>query len=82
MERRVKIGVALSADGEMEVDLSEDFRRNAATCLSKAREARTVEAQAEWLDMADFWFRLALQSEGRNAPFGPAAQDASPKPQR
>jgi hypothetical protein len=51
--------------GEMPVDLSEDFRKNAATCVAKAREAKTPDARAEWLSMADFWFQLAQQSEGR-----------------
>ena len=48
------------------MDLSEDFRNNAATCVAKAREAKTPEARAEWLSMAEFWFQLAQQSEVRS----------------
>ena len=48
------------------VNLAEDFRRNATECLERSREAKTVEAQAEWLSMAEFWYQLAQQTELRN----------------
>jgi hypothetical protein len=57
------------------VDLSDDFRKNAAECLKRSREAKTIEAQAEWLSMADFWLRLAQHGEERQA-LNPPAQDS------
>ena len=48
------------------MNLAEDFRRNATECLERSREAKSVEAQAEWLSMAEFWYQLAQQTELRN----------------
>ena len=65
MERTPAPGVALGTDGDVCVHLADDFYKNAAECLERSRAARTVEAQAEWLSMADFWFQLAQQTEQR-----------------
>jgi hypothetical protein len=47
------------------VNLAGDFYRNAKECLERSREAKSLEAQAEWLSMADFWYQLAQQTEQR-----------------
>jgi hypothetical protein len=70
------------------VNLAEDFYRNATECLERSREAKTVEAQAEWLSMADFWYQLAQQTEQRNgdhpaeSDIGVAAQPLTNDPDR
>jgi hypothetical protein len=49
------------------VELSQDFRANAAECLKLSQEASSRGAQSYWLAMAQFWFQLAQHAEDREA---------------
>jgi len=53
--------------GNLELELSEEFRRNARECLRLSREAGSLSSQAHWVSMAQFWFRLAQHVEDRDA---------------
>jgi hypothetical protein len=58
------------------VDLAEEFRRHASDCFRWAKDARSIADQVRWLEMAQFWLRLAQHAEEQEAmrPTG-----ASPK---
>ncbi len=43
------------------MDLAAEFLENADECLRLAQEAHTIEAQIQWLSMAQFWRNLARQ---------------------
>jgi hypothetical protein len=53
--------------GMVALDLSDDWRKNAADCLKLSQEAHTLESRHYWLSMAAFWFRLAQHAEDREA---------------
>ncbi len=56
--------------------LAEDFRARAGECFRWSKEARSIADQVRWLQMAQFWLRLAQHAEEREAmEFG----DPSPK---
>jgi hypothetical protein len=61
------------------VELSKEFRKNAAECLKLSQEANSLEAQGYWIAMAQFWLDLAVHAEDRKAiesvdPVAAAAQ--------
>ena len=45
------------------MDLPGQFRTRAQHCLALSREASTIEAQAHWVAMAQFWFNLSEMAE-------------------
>jgi hypothetical protein len=49
------------------VELSQDFRANAAECLKLSQEASSRGSQSYWVAMAQFWFQLAQHAEDREA---------------
>ena len=49
------------------LELSKEFRKNAAECLQLSRKARSLAAQGYWVAMAQFWFDLAVHAEDRDA---------------
>jgi hypothetical protein len=49
------------------VDLGEEFRARAGECFRWSKEARSIEDQVRWLEMAQFWLRLARHAEEREA---------------
>ena len=53
--------------GEYCVELSKEFRANAAQCLKLSHEANSTGSQAYWVAMAQFWFQLAQHAEDREA---------------
>jgi hypothetical protein len=48
------------------VPLNDEFRHNAYRCLRWSKEARTIDDQATWLSMAQFWFQLAQYVEDQD----------------
>lgn len=50
-----------------QLELSKEFRKNAAACLRLSQEANSIEAQGYWIAMAQFWFDLAVHAEDRAA---------------
>jgi hypothetical protein len=63
-ERKRRREVTLPC-GSGRVELSKQWRIKAADCLRLSREANTPESQSHWVDMADFWFRMATHVEDR-----------------
>jgi hypothetical protein len=68
--------------GDLGVGLAEEFRNNAQQCFKWAREARSIESQTYWLDMAQLWLRLAQHAEEREwrtdaAPSRPAGKSGN-----
>ena len=63
------------------MDLVEKFRRTAHECFRWAQGARTLQDNAMWLSMAQFWLQLARHAEerGERRAGSPAVAD---KPQR
>jgi hypothetical protein len=61
------------------VELSREFRANAADCLKLSHEANSTGSQGYWVAMAQFWFQLAQHAEDREAieSVTPALLDAS-----
>jgi len=53
--------------GEWCVELSHEFRANAAECLKLSYEANSTGSQGYWVAMAQFWFQLAQHAEDREA---------------
>lgn len=49
------------------MELSKEFRKNAAECLSLSQEAHSLESQGYWIAMAQLWFDLAVHAEDRKA---------------
>jgi hypothetical protein len=49
------------------VDLAEQFRARAGECFRWSKAARSIEDQVRWLEMAQFWLRLARHAEEREA---------------
>jgi hypothetical protein len=49
------------------LELSKEFRENAAACLKLSQEANSLQAQGYWIAMAQFWFDLAVHAEDRAA---------------
>jgi len=49
------------------VELSNEFRANAAHCLKLSHEANSTGSRAHWVAMAQFWFQLAQHVEDREA---------------
>lgn len=49
------------------MDLAEEFRARAGECLNWSKEARSIADQVCWLEMAQFWLRLAQHAEEREA---------------
>ena len=49
------------------MELSRDFRANAAHCLKLSHEANSTGSRAYWVAMAQFWFQLAQHAEDREA---------------
>jgi hypothetical protein len=60
------------------VDLAEEFRARAGECFRWAQNARTIADQARWLEMAQFWLKLAQHSEEQE---GMRSADPSAKPE-
>jgi hypothetical protein len=62
------------------VELSREFRKNAAECLKLSQEADSLESQGYWIAMAQLWFELAVHAEDREAIEGldPVAAAARP----
>jgi hypothetical protein len=58
------------------VDLAEEFRARAGECFRWSKEARSIADQVRWLEMAQFWLRLAQHAEEREAM---GFRDPSPK---
>jgi hypothetical protein len=49
------------------VDLAEEFRARAGECFRWAKDVRSVADQVRWLEMAQFWLRLAQYAEEQAA---------------
>jgi hypothetical protein len=49
------------------LELSKEFRKNAAECLKLSQKAESLAAQGYWVAMAQFWFDLAVHAEDRDA---------------
>jgi hypothetical protein len=49
------------------VDLAEEFRARAGECFRWSKEARSIADQVRWLNMAQFWLRLAQHAEEQEA---------------
>ena len=56
--------------------LAEEFRARAGECFRWSKEARSIADQVRWLQMAQFWLRLAQHAEEREAM---GSGDPSPK---
>jgi hypothetical protein len=67
LERKARSIIASVSGGEWDLELVEEFLRNANQCLRLAQEAHTIEAQIHWLSMAQFWRNLAQQVEEEEA---------------
>jgi hypothetical protein len=53
----------VSVSGEFALDRSRQYRKNAANSLMLSREASTRAYQDYWINMAEFWFKLARHAE-------------------
>jgi hypothetical protein len=49
------------------VDLGEQFRARAGECFRWSKEARSIDDQVRWLNMAQFWLKLAQHAEEQEA---------------
>jgi hypothetical protein len=49
------------------VDLAEQFRARAVECFRWSKEARSIADQVRWLNMAQFWLKLAQHAEEQEA---------------
>ncbi len=58
------------------MELADEFRRHASDCYRWAKEARSIADEVRWLEMAQFWLRLAQHAEEQEAmrPTGPSAK--------
>jgi hypothetical protein len=47
--------------------LIDEFQKNADECFRLSENAISLEARAHWLSMAQFWLKLAMQTEEQDA---------------
>jgi hypothetical protein len=50
---------SIGAEGDGEMSSAEAYRRNADDCRQRSLQARSPEAKANWLKIAEEWQRLA-----------------------
>src|SRR5438128_1022445 len=68
-------GCVRTAGARCRVSFAAEYRQNAYDCLSRAREAGSLNDQGYWAGMAQLWLQLAQHAEDYDAGTDPLMAD-------